>query len=182
MQWLREVDAPWWIAGGHAIDLFSGRTTRAHGDVDVGCFRADLTLLRAALEGWSVFAAHAGRLARLRADASPGPEVHSVWCRPEGASVWWLEILLDEREGEDWVYRRCLRVRHPAREVVLRDAAALQGEAPQAARASTWCIAAPGSSSGSLQRRDFDFDLHARICETRGDHHGGRAHLAEMFA
>ena len=26
---------PWWIAGGWAIDLALGRSTRAHGDVDV---------------------------------------------------------------------------------------------------------------------------------------------------
>jgi hypothetical protein len=29
------VDAPWWIAGGWAIDLFVGTRTRAHKDLDL---------------------------------------------------------------------------------------------------------------------------------------------------
>jgi len=29
---------PWWIAGGWAIDLFVGRVTREHGDIEIGSF------------------------------------------------------------------------------------------------------------------------------------------------
>jgi hypothetical protein len=29
------MPVPWWIAGGWALDLFVGRTTRAHEDMDV---------------------------------------------------------------------------------------------------------------------------------------------------
>lgn len=32
---LEGMPAPWWIAGGWALDLFVGRTTRAHEDMDV---------------------------------------------------------------------------------------------------------------------------------------------------
>ena len=36
-----ELDAPWWIAGGWAIDLFLGRQTREHEDIDVQILRRD---------------------------------------------------------------------------------------------------------------------------------------------
>ena len=40
-QWLKEAKVAWWIAGGWALDLFSGHSTRRHADMDVGCFRGD---------------------------------------------------------------------------------------------------------------------------------------------
>jgi len=30
-----QIPIPWWIAGGVALDLFVGRTTRPHDDIDV---------------------------------------------------------------------------------------------------------------------------------------------------
>lgn len=44
---LRRFDRPWWVAGGWAIDLFLGRVTRAHGDLEVGVWRDDQAPLRA---------------------------------------------------------------------------------------------------------------------------------------
>jgi hypothetical protein len=32
---------PWWISGATAIDLFLGRETRSHADLDVGVLRRD---------------------------------------------------------------------------------------------------------------------------------------------
>lgn len=36
---MRSFDAPWWVAGGRALDLWMGRQTRAHQDVDVAILR-----------------------------------------------------------------------------------------------------------------------------------------------
>jgi hypothetical protein len=40
-QLLRGVEIPWWIAGGWALDLFMGRQTRAHNDIEISVFRGD---------------------------------------------------------------------------------------------------------------------------------------------
>jgi hypothetical protein len=124
-RWLEAVAVPWWIAGGWALDLFVGRETRHHADLDVGCFRADLPRLAEALGGFELHAAHDGHLTRLAPREIPGGEVHTVWCRPSGEPGWWLEIMLDEREGGDWVFRRDPGVRRPARDLVARDPAGL---------------------------------------------------------
>jgi hypothetical protein len=41
------VDAPWWLAGGWAIDAFLGRVTRVHEDTDVLVLRRDQAAFRA---------------------------------------------------------------------------------------------------------------------------------------
>src|SRR5438132_14268800 len=46
---------PWYVAGGWAIDLFVGRVTREHGDLEVAVFRRDQGALQAHMVGWTLF-------------------------------------------------------------------------------------------------------------------------------
>jgi hypothetical protein len=103
---------PWFIGGGWAIDLFLDEVTRAHEDVDVIIFRDDQHALFDALPGWI--------LEKIVPHPEPKPEpgtkqawvgetlvlpVHQVLARPDhGSSP--LEFVLNEREGDLWVYRR----------------------------------------------------------------------------
>lgn len=109
---------PWWIAGGWAITQFVGRVTRDHSDMDVGCLRRDAAQLLAHLPHWDVRAAVNGALVS-RASREVPPGVHTLWCRPAGTAVWVLEILIEDSEGPDWVYRRDRAVRLAAGELVL---------------------------------------------------------------
>lgn len=45
------TDRPRWIAGGQAIDLFVGTSTRAHADVDVLLLRRDQSDVHEVLAG-----------------------------------------------------------------------------------------------------------------------------------
>src|SRR5215212_7210429 len=45
---------PWWFAGGWAIDLFLGRVTREHDDIEIGVFRRDQDRLREHLATWEL--------------------------------------------------------------------------------------------------------------------------------
>jgi hypothetical protein len=51
---MADFPRPWWVAGGWAIDLFVGRVTRGHEDLEVGVFREDQQALRDHLAGWEV--------------------------------------------------------------------------------------------------------------------------------
>ena len=63
----------WWIAGGQAIDLFAGSSTRQHEDIDAAVLRADQLALQADLDGWDLRVAHDGRLTRWTPRAAALP-------------------------------------------------------------------------------------------------------------
>jgi len=110
LELMRGFDAPWYVAGGWALDLFLGRQTRAHNDIEVSVFRADEAKLRKHLGGWEHFIAESGTLIPL-ADRDPlPPNAHELWSRERGRDAWQLEILVEERVGDRWVYRRHERV------------------------------------------------------------------------
>jgi hypothetical protein len=46
---------------------------------------------------------------------------HELWLRPAGSDCWVLEILIEERAGADWLYRRDERIRRPAGDIITRN-------------------------------------------------------------
>jgi hypothetical protein len=127
---LAGLGAPWWVAGGWALDLFLGRQTRPHKDLDVGILRRDAPQVPAALAGWEFFAAHRGRLARCDPGHAP-QHVHGLWVRPAPDSPWTLELLLDESAGDRWLFRRDPHIARPLREIVRRDPEGIPYLAPE---------------------------------------------------
>ena len=101
---------PWWVAGGEAIDLFVGRATRAHGDIDIAILRRDTHRLHALRDDWDVHIAHDGKL--IPWDSGPlADDMHQFWVRKHGAKAWAFEVLLEYTDGDGWLYRRDNRVR-----------------------------------------------------------------------
>ncbi|MFD7323972.1 nucleotidyltransferase domain-containing protein [Streptomyces sp. NPDC059875] len=104
--------APWWIAGGHAIELATGRSFREHHDIDVLVLRRDQLAVQEVLAGWQWWAADPpGNLRPWRPAELLPVGVHDVWCRPNASVPWRIQVMLDEAEGDDWVSRRDRHVR-----------------------------------------------------------------------
>jgi hypothetical protein len=62
---LRELDGlprPWFGWGGWAIDLWLGRQTREHEDVEIGIFRSDQAAVQAYFAGRELYKSLPGRL------------------------------------------------------------------------------------------------------------------------
>jgi hypothetical protein len=100
------VAVPWWIAGGHAIDLFIGRVTRPHDDIDVEIFRKDRDALFDVFDGWELFAVSHGGLVRWERGATVAPHVFGVWGRPSADEPWAIEVMLAEGDRALWRFRR----------------------------------------------------------------------------
>lgn len=131
-QLLAPAERPWWIAGGHAIDLFVGRETRRHADIDVLILRPHQELVHEALPGWDIRAADPpGRLRRWDAGEDLPPGVHDVWCRPSGTDAWQIQFMLDESEGTRWTSHRDSRVSRPITELGLLSADGLPFVCPE---------------------------------------------------
>ena len=115
---MHDFDAPWWIAGGWALDLWMGRETRNHQDLDVAILRRDQQELYRALRRWELYYATLDhRLLPFQRDQWLRPPIHGVWARRAHDSPWLCEFLLNEHSGADWVYREDPAVRMPLADI-----------------------------------------------------------------
>lgn len=103
---------PWWVAGGWAVEAFTG-TARHHEDVDVMVLFRDLPALRAWLAAYHLWEAHSGTLRPLRPGEDLLPEREQLWVRRDAASPWLMDLLLTPTDGDDWLCKRDHRVRRP---------------------------------------------------------------------
>ena len=118
--------APWWIAGGWAVDLALGRQTRPHGDIDIAVLRRDQPALFDHLRDWDVQIVASKMFSPWKEDDwLEGGERFQFWVRRGAVTPWAFEVLLEETDGEDWLYRRDARVRLPLARFGTRDAAGI---------------------------------------------------------
>ena len=116
---LDRLSIPWAVAGGWAIDLAIGQVTRPHADVDVAIFRDDQAALHSAFPGWAFEVAVNGRLRPWHSTEWLALPLFEVYATPPN-SAQKLELLLNERNGSDWVFRRDAAIRLPlARALIL---------------------------------------------------------------
>ena len=101
----RDAAFPWFIAGGWVWDLYLGHATRAHTDIDIAVFRDDIAAVRQALKGWELFVAENGTFTPWTSGELPS-SAHELWARERGKDAWQLEILIEEKDGDRWTYRR----------------------------------------------------------------------------
>jgi hypothetical protein len=112
----------WWIAGGWALDLFSGEQSRPHFDLDVAIARRDQGLARQLLYGWDFQYAVPGTsepamFKSWDAGQTLGFEIHGSWARENRNSPWQFEFLLHEIEQDVWSFRYSREVRHPVQRI-----------------------------------------------------------------
>jgi hypothetical protein len=117
---LDDLPVPWWISGGHALELHVGASWRSHGDLDVSLRRTDAPALSSRLAGWELFVAAAGQLRRW--DGAPlvaTRHENNLWCRPGPDQPWAIDVTIGEGDDDVWVYRRDPRLRVRWRDAVL---------------------------------------------------------------
>jgi hypothetical protein len=110
----------WWIAGGWAIDLWLGRQTRPHVDLDVAVLRSDQHQVQHHLQrrGWDLQVALApGVLAPWPPGQLLAPGTHAVWCRSGPSSGWAFELLFNDDDADEWLFRRDHRIRRPLQQL-----------------------------------------------------------------
>jgi hypothetical protein len=107
---LQGCSSRWWLSGGWAIDHWSGRVSRSHGDIDISTLRPDLPVLLGALPGHlEPFAAMAGQLYPL-ASRLDDPDLHNIWLRDKRHGRWVLQLNIEAGDRAAWRYRRDPRI------------------------------------------------------------------------
>jgi len=110
---MRNFAQPWFVAGGWAIDLYLGRVTRPHKDVEIAILRSDQAHLRAYLAGWTF-----RKVANKELQPWPDGEwlelpIHEIHARSDGAAPNALEILVNEGDDREWRFRKNLALTRP---------------------------------------------------------------------
>jgi hypothetical protein len=112
---LAGFNAPWWIAGGWALDLSLDAETRQHDDIDVAILRRDQRPLYDRFRDWDLRYATPDHTLEPWDGHSLLPPIHGVWARrsPDTSALWTCEFLLNEERDGRWVYRRNPAITRP---------------------------------------------------------------------
>ncbi|WP_310529499.1 hypothetical protein [Nocardioides sp.] len=109
----------WWIAGGWAIEAFTG-IARAHDDVDPSIPRSDVHALRRHVsERLDVWQADDGALRPIVNDTdSLSQTCENLWLRRSGADPWEYDVILMGATPATWTYKRDARISLPINEIL----------------------------------------------------------------
>lgn len=96
----------WFVAGGWAIDLFLEKETRLHEDIEIAIFRRDQSALQNYLQGWHLQKVENGILSDWNKDDFLELPIFEIHCFNEENELSRFEVLLNETNGKEWVFRR----------------------------------------------------------------------------
>jgi hypothetical protein len=99
----------WVLCGGHSVALIVGKDTRAHGDIDVGVFRSQLSDCLHALGSERVFLCLQGVHCGWDGGSVP-KEVHDIWITDQAGEYWVLQIMVFDDDADRVYYRRDRRI------------------------------------------------------------------------
>ncbi len=121
------------ICGGWAIDLFLGKVTREHKDIDLFIWRKDqLYAQRYFLRrGWKLQVAYGGELRKWEKDDFLELPKHGIWCKHETHQPDFVELLLNDCNETHFLFRRDKSIRLPLEQVILQSDSGIPYLAPE---------------------------------------------------
>ncbi|MDR2985516.1 MAG: hypothetical protein LBV34_11810 [Nocardiopsaceae bacterium] len=115
------VGAPWCIAAGWALDLFRGRQTRPHDDVEIAVPAAGFPEIRDRFPKYVFDAVGSGRVWE-GAGAEVLAATHQTWVRDPASGQFLFDVFREPHEGGTWICRRDESLRLPYDAIIERTA------------------------------------------------------------
>lgn len=140
--------APWWVAGGWALEAFSG-VRRPHDDLDICVLERDVPdLVEHFRPTHHVWAAGSGLLYPMLdpAQAIP-PHMRQLWVRASAADPWLLDILITPNHGDRWAFHRDTDVHEAVDDVTWTADDGITYLRPEVTLASKAALARPKDSA-----------------------------------
>jgi hypothetical protein len=114
---LAGIATPWCVAAGWALDLFRGRQTREHGDIEIAIPATAFPEIRDRFPGHAFDAVSSGRVWE-----EPSPRVlaatHQTWLRDRATGNYLLDVFREPHDGETWIFRHDDAIRLPYNEII----------------------------------------------------------------
>jgi hypothetical protein len=116
---LEDVQVPWYVAAGWAIDLFLGGERRAHDDLEIAVPNSRFDEVAEALGDFEIFVITGRREATPLADARDRlADTHQTWMREPATGLWRFDVFREPSDGDTWICRRDPAIRLPFERLV----------------------------------------------------------------
>lgn len=113
---LSGIDATWYVTAGWSLDLFHGRQTREHEDLEIAVPAHSFDAVRRALAEYELWVIGGGLAHPLAPDTLAAH--HQTWVREPATGTWRLDVMREPWEGDTWVFRRDRRIHLPRDSVI----------------------------------------------------------------
>lgn len=114
---LAGVTTHWYVAAGWALDLFRGKQTREHGDLEIAIPAASFPEVRDRFPGHAFDAVSRGRIWE-----NATPEVlavtHQTWLRDPATGNYLLDVFREPHDGTTWICRHEETIRLPYSQLI----------------------------------------------------------------
>jgi hypothetical protein len=127
---LRPLDLHWYVAGGWALDLWHGRQSRPHDDLEFCVLPKDSLEVRRALGDIDFFVARSGNLAHLAATEPLPEDAWQLWGADRTARCWRVDLMIERGTPDLWVYKRDPQLTLPRSQAIRASARGIPYLAP----------------------------------------------------
>lgn len=135
--YLSNINLDWAVCGGDAIDMFVGRKTRDHKDIDIAVFwdQRDRLLAYLLQGNWRIFEPENGLLREITCLDDDLKRNDNLWCISRGSAAYqidrkhdrffnittsrkhqdsldFIEFLFNKRIGNQFIYKRDSNIKH----------------------------------------------------------------------
>ncbi|NTF44466.1 nucleotidyltransferase domain-containing protein [Rhizobium rhizogenes] len=115
---LKQASGLWYVVGGWALDLWHGRQTREHEDLEFAILPESGPEFREILKELDFFTVHAGVIEYLEPGRSPPPHVSQLWGLDPGNARWRVDMMLEGGTPSTWIYKRDVSIHAPRSGIV----------------------------------------------------------------
>jgi hypothetical protein len=115
---LSGISKPWCVVGGWALDLWHGRQTRNHEDLEFTILCDDFKAFRRWLKGMRFHTVASGVIEHLPARKEPPAAISQIWCEDIQERCWRVDMMIEPGTPDLWVYKRDAAITRPRAEMV----------------------------------------------------------------
>ena len=127
---LREVTVEWYVVGGWALDLWRGRQSRPHADLEFATTPAAAPAIASRLSDLAFFDARDGELHPADPTGTIPEDAWQFWGADADAGRWRVDMMIERGTATRWRYKRHPDLTLPRLRAIRASAAGLRYLAP----------------------------------------------------
>jgi hypothetical protein len=161
-QRLQGVPARWFVVGGWALDLFRGRTTREHDDLEIAVPMWDFDLIRARLSSYEFFVAGAEGFWPVESAGGAFFQYQQIMVRDPQTQLWCVDVMRIPDDRHHWIFSSDRSIYRPFAEAIAETAEGVPYLRPELV------LLYKGLQMRPKDQADFEATVHLLCNQARG--------------